>query len=90
LRINIFNVISKIDHHTTLKDEVLPYPLILFLKTYKNEMSSKKVLKKNILSKFFVFLSFPILKRYYLIYEDGSEIVLLEKGKEYKVGNIFR
>jgi hypothetical protein len=53
-------------------------------------MITKKVLKKNILSKLFVFLSFPILKRYYLIYEDDHEIVLLEKGKEYKVGNILR
>jgi hypothetical protein len=53
-------------------------------------MSTKKVLKKNILSKFFVFLFYPILKRYYLIYEDGHEIVLLEKGKEYKLNNIFR
>jgi hypothetical protein len=47
-------------------------------------MSSKKVLKKNVINKIFIFLFSPILKRYYLIYEDKDEIVLLKKGKVYR------
>jgi len=53
-------------------------------------MSSKKAFKKNIVSKFFIFLFFPILKRYYLIYEDKNEIVLLKKGKEYRIDFVLR
>nr|ACI15730.1 hypothetical protein [Acidianus hospitalis W1] len=53
-------------------------------------MSSKKVLKKNVINKIFIFLFSPILKRYYLIYEDKDEIVLLKKGKNYRYDIIMR
>jgi hypothetical protein len=53
-------------------------------------MSSKKVLKKNVINKIFVFLLLPVLKRYYLIYEDKNEIVLLKKGKNYRIDFIMR
>ncbi|MFP3203368.1 MAG: hypothetical protein RXR43_14500 [Sulfolobus sp.] len=53
-------------------------------------MSTKKVLKKNIINKIFVFLFSPILKRYYLIYEDVDKIVLLKKGKNYRYDVIIR
>jgi hypothetical protein len=53
-------------------------------------MSTKKVFKKNIILKFFIFLFFPVLKRYYLIYEDKNEIVLLKKGKEYRIDSVLR
>jgi len=46
--------------------------------------------KKNIISKFFIFLFYNILKRYYLIYEDKEEIVLLKKGKDYRYDIILR
>ena len=47
-------------------------------------MSTKKVFKKNVINKIFIFIFSPILKRYYLIYEDEDEIVLLRKGKIYR------
>ncbi|WP_196489515.1 hypothetical protein [Sulfolobus acidocaldarius] len=53
-------------------------------------MSSKKVLKKNVINKIFIFLFSTILKRYYLIYEDKNEIVLLKKGKEYRIDFVLR
>jgi hypothetical protein len=53
-------------------------------------MSSKKVLKKNIINKIFIFLFSPILKMHYLIYEDKDEIVLLKKGKEYRYDIIIK
>jgi hypothetical protein len=53
-------------------------------------MSSKKVLKKNVVNKIFIFLFFPILKKYYLIYEDKNEIVLLKRGKNYRIDTILR
>jgi len=51
-------------------------------------MSYKKTFKN--LLKSFIFLSLPILKRYYLVYEEGNNIILLKKGKEYNVGFILR
>jgi hypothetical protein len=60
------------------------FPTYWVFKNPKSEMSTKKVFKKNIVSKFFIFLFSPILKKYYVIYEDVDKIVLLKKGKVYR------
>jgi hypothetical protein len=47
-------------------------------------MSTKKVFKKNVINKIFIFLFSQILKKYYVIYEDVDKIVLLKKGRVYR------
>ena len=42
-------------------------------KNPKSEMSSKKVLKKNFITKGIIFIFSFILRKYYLIYEEGRE-----------------
>ncbi|ADB87244.1 hypothetical protein LD85_2176 [Saccharolobus islandicus L.D.8.5] len=53
-------------------------------------MSSKKVLKKNFITKGIIFIFSFILRKYYLIYEDGDKIVLLRKGREYNISRVVK
>ncbi|AKA73823.1 hypothetical protein SULI_07795 [Saccharolobus solfataricus] len=59
-------------------------------KNPKSEMSSKKVLKKNFITKGIIFIFSFILRKYYLIYEDGDKIVLLRKGREYNISRVVK
>nr|WP_011225232.1 hypothetical protein [Sulfolobus islandicus]CAG38275.1 hypothetical protein [Sulfolobus islandicus] len=54
------------------------------------EMSSKKVIRKNFITKGIILIFSFILRKYYLIYEDEDKIVLLKKGKTVDISRVFK
>ncbi|WP_229571482.1 hypothetical protein [Saccharolobus caldissimus] len=53
-------------------------------------MSSKKELKKNFINKGIILIFSFILRKYYLIYEEEDEIVLLRKGKKINISKVMQ
>nr|WP_192964115.1 hypothetical protein [Sulfolobus islandicus] len=51
-------------------------------------MGSRKVVRKNFLTKSIILIFSLVLKRYYLIYEEEEEIILLRKGKTVDISRV--